>query len=159
LLDRLGRAEEHVMAAKFQITIDCANPDRLAHFWVEALGYRFQAPPAPFASWGDYWRGKGVPEDELEIGEDRIEDPAGAGPDIWFHQVPEKEVVKNRLHFDIRASGGREVPLAIRKKRVDAAAERLAQLGAKILEVWDEAEIDHYATAMQDPEENEFDIN
>ena len=47
----------------------------------------------------------------------------------------------------------------MRKKRVDAAAERLVGLGAKFLEAWDEAEIDHYAVQMQDPEGNEFDIN
>jgi hypothetical protein len=38
-------------------------------------------------------------------GESRISDPAGHGPSIWFHAVPDAMVVKNRLHLDIRASG------------------------------------------------------
>jgi hypothetical protein len=34
-------------------------------------------------------------------GADRINDPEGHGPSIWFHVVPEAKAVKNRLHFDI----------------------------------------------------------
>jgi hypothetical protein len=28
------------MATRIQVTIDCADPNRLARFWAEALGYR-----------------------------------------------------------------------------------------------------------------------
>jgi hypothetical protein len=148
------------MVVKFQLVIDCVNPDRMAHFWAEALGYRIKAPPAPFAAWTDFWVSKGFPKEEVESGgDDRLEDPTGAGPDIWFQQVEEGKVVKNRLHLDLRESGGRDDPFDLRKKRVDAAAERLVGLGAKRLEAWAEAEIDHYAVLMQDPEGNEFDIN
>lgn len=147
------------MATKFTIAIDCADPDRLVRFWTEALGYTLMPPPEGFDSWWAFWKSKGLSDEENYPGNDAIVDPSGAGPRIWFHQVPEKKVVKNRLHLDLHESGGREVPLETRRKRVDAAAERLVKIGASILEVMDEPEINHYAVLMQDPEENEFDIN
>jgi hypothetical protein len=143
----------------FQIVIDCADPDRLAHFWAEALGYRIAPPPDGFENWPAFWKSKGVPEEEVEDGADRIVDPDGAGPSIWFQKVSEGKVVKNRLHLDLRASGGFEVPMALRKERVNAAAARFERLGATSLGPLEEPGVDHYAVAMQDPEGNEFDVN
>ena len=101
-----------------------------------------------------------MPEEDLGLGADRIIDPGGAGPRIWFQVVPEPKTVKNRLHLDICASGGRRaVPIATRKQRVDAEARRLAGLGATVVRVLAEEGLDHYAVAMNDPEGNEFDIN
>jgi hypothetical protein len=54
------------------------------------------------------------------LGTDRITDPGGRGLRIWFQVVSEAKTVKNRLHLDICASGGRAVPIATRKQRVDA---------------------------------------
>ena len=116
------------MTAAFQLVIDCAEPERLARFWAAALGY--------------------VPEPP----------PAGRGPRIWFQVVPEAKTIKNRLHIDVQASGGRQIPLEIRREQVDAAARRLARLGATMIAVSQEG-ADHYAVAMRDPEGNEFDIN
>jgi hypothetical protein len=65
------------MAADFMLVIDCADPDRLSGFWAAALGYVIAPPPAGAAGWDEYWRGLGVPEEDLGIGEDRIIDPAG----------------------------------------------------------------------------------
>jgi Glyoxalase-like domain len=73
--------------------------------------------------------------------------------------VPEPKTVKNRLHLDVRVSGGRAVPIETRRQRVDAEARRLADLGATMVGVLSEEGIDHYAVAMKDPEGNEFDIN
>jgi|GEM_PF-2840148 len=39
------------MARKFQVTFDCADPDRLTSFWADALGYRLMDPPAGFDDW------------------------------------------------------------------------------------------------------------
>jgi hypothetical protein len=147
------------MAVRFQLVIDCADPDLLARFWAAALGYELEPPPTGFASWDDYWREVGVPEAELGIGADRIIDPDGGGPRIWFQVVPERKTVKNRLHLDIHVSGGRAVPIETRRQRVDAEAQRLADLGATMVGVLSEEGIDHYAVAMNDPEGNEFDIN
>ncbi len=147
------------MAVTFQICIDCADPGRLARFWADALGYEIEPPPEGFATWDDYWRDVGLPEDERGTGADSITDPAGRGPRIVFHIVPEGKTVKNRVHFDIRASGRRATPMEDRRRQVDAEAGRLAGLGATMTRVLYEEGIDHYAVAMTDPEGNEFDIN
>lgn len=143
---------------RFQITIDCADPDRMARFWAEALGYELQGPPDGFDSWSAYWISIGVPEDEVGDGYDSILDPTGNGPRMWFQQVPEGKSIKNRLHFDLLVGGGRTVPMEQRRKRVDAEAARLAGLGATERFTMDSPEIDHYFKAMSDPEGNEFDI-
>ena len=36
------------MATRFQVTIDCAQPEVLTRFWATALGYRVEDPPAGF---------------------------------------------------------------------------------------------------------------
>ena len=73
--------------------------------------------------------------------------------------VPERKTVKNRLHLDVHAGGGREIPLEVRRQRVDAEARRLVALGATMITVLRQDGLDHYAVAMRDPEGNEFDIN
>jgi hypothetical protein len=143
---------------RFQLTIDCADPDRLARFWKEALHYEFTPAPEGYASWDDYFRALGFPEEDVDLGEDRLSDPQGGGLAIWFQKVDDVKVVKNRLHLDIDASGGRGVPLPEREARVKAEAERLAGLGASIVRVHAESGVAHYAIAMTDPEGNEFDV-
>jgi Glyoxalase-like domain len=147
------------MSAKFQVVIDCRDPVRMSSFWAVALGYEIEPPPEGFGSWHDYWRDVGVPAEELGGGPDRISDPTGNGPRIWFQVVDEPKVVKNRLHFDLHASGGRQVHFNERKKRVEAEADRLVGAGARRLRTLFEEGLDHYAVAMEDPEGNEFDIN
>ena len=147
------------MTVRFQLVIDCTDPEPLAHFWAAALGYELEPPPDGFTSWDAYWRDVGVPEDELGTGADRIVDPDGQGPRIWFQVVPERKAAKNRLHIDIDVSGGRALPLETRRQRVDAEAARLVALGAVLVRVLETEGLDHYAVAMNDPEGNEFDVN
>ena len=144
------------MVPELQLTIDCADPDRLTKFWAVALGYQVSDPPGGFDSWRSYYRAIGVPEDELDDGDDRLVDPEGHGPSLWFQKVPEDKVVKNRLHLDLKVSGGQDVPLETRKERVDAEAGRLVREGATVLRVAEEEGLDHYAVVLQDPEGNEF---
>jgi hypothetical protein len=147
------------MAVSYQLVIDCTSPEPLAHFWAEALHYVIAPPPSGFDSWDAFYRSIGVPEAELGIGADSIADPTGEGPRLWFQIVPEKKSIKNRIHIDVNASGGRGVSLEVRRDRVEAEAERLAALGATRLRTIEEEGLDHYAVAMADPEGNEFDIN
>jgi hypothetical protein len=148
------------MTIKFQLVIDCADADRLAHFWAAALDYELAPPPGGFTTWKDYYRDVGLAEEDLGDGADRISDPEGHGPSIWFHVVPESKIVKNRLHLDIHASGERVDPIEIRKQRVDAEARRLVALGASTVgPLMEDGILDHYAVGMKDPEGNEFDIN
>src|SRR5215469_396249 len=126
------------MPARFQLVIDCMDPELLARFWAAALGYVLEPPPEGFATWDDWRRDIGLPDSELGIGADSIIDPRGEGPRIWFHALPDAKVVKNRLHLDIHAStdgrpyvgSTRNIPLEVRKQRVDAEARRLTDLGA-----------------------------
>jgi hypothetical protein len=152
------------MSVPFQLVIDCEDPERMARFWAAALGYVLEPPPAGFATWDDWRRDIGLPDSELGTGADSIVDPGGHGPRIWFRVEPDAKVVKNRLHLDIRASGGgsvvdRSASLAVRRQRVDAEARRLAGLGATITGAMSAEGLDHYAMGMKDPEGNEFDIN
>jgi hypothetical protein len=144
------------VATQIQVTIDCADPGRLARFWADALGYRLEEPPDGFASWQDYWVSRGLPPEEVEDGYDSIVDPDGVGPRVWFQPVPEAKVVKNRVHLDLNVGGGRTAPLAERRRRVDTEADRLVAAGATRFRVLSEAGVDHYAVVMQDPEGNEF---
>jgi hypothetical protein len=151
------------MAVQFQLVINCVgNPERLARFWAEALGYVLEPPPAGFVTWDDWRRGVGLPESWQGRGTDCLIDPSGAAPRIWIQVVPDPKTTSNRLHIDIHASGQRELPIDVRKQRVDAEARRLCALGATLLSdlaKGPEPGVDHYAVALQDPEGNEFDIN
>ncbi len=153
------------MPARFQLIIDCKDPELLARFWAAALGYVLEPAPEGFATWDDWRRDIGLPDCELGIGADSIIDPGGYGPRIWFNRVPDAKVVKNRLHLDVHVSGGRgpgqnrSVPLATRTQRVDSEARRLADLGATLTGALTADGLDHYAVGMKDPEGNEFDIN
>jgi hypothetical protein len=77
------------MAVSYQLVIDCASPEPLAHFWAEALHYVIAPPPPGFDS------------------------------RIWFQIVPEKKSIKNHIHIDVNASGGRGSPLETRHERSD----------------------------------------
>jgi len=145
---------------RFQLVIDCADPDRLARFWAAALAYELAPAPAGFATWNDFYRKLGVPEEELVDGADRISDPEGHGPNIWFHVVPDGTFQSQpRMHIDVHASGERTDPIEVRRQRVDAEATRLAGLGASITGALSSEGLDHYAVGMRDPEGNAFDIN
>ncbi|MEV8452806.1 VOC family protein [Streptomyces sp. NPDC052095] len=150
------------MEMTVQMTIDCSDPQRMVAFWTEALGYVPEPPPGGHATWRAYWSAIGVPEEELPPGAgdvpESIIDPAGRGPRVWFQKVPEPKTIKNRWHFDLKVSGGRDVALDVRKRRVDEAVGRLIGAGATVLQTKDEPESGFYAVAMQDPEGNEFDV-
>ena len=141
------------MSIRFQVTLDCAEPKVLEAFWSQALGYQKEGPPAGFASWEDWGRAVGVPEDELDDGAS-IVDPEGRGPRLFFQKVPEAKTVKNRLHLDLDISGGTSVSLDQRRKEVQAEERRFLELGARRVGEY-ELE-DHYHVTMQDPEGNEF---
>jgi hypothetical protein len=142
------------MATSIQVVLDCADPDRLARFWAEALGYKLQDPPEGFATWEDFLREQGVPESDWNSAS-AVVDPDGAGPRIYFQKVPESKVVKNRVHLDLSVSAGSRVPLEERQRAVDAEVQRLTGLGATVFRPGS-VERGEYWVVMQDPEGNEF---
>lgn len=145
------------MAIKWTLTIDCANPAKLAGFWAQALGYVPAPPPAGFADWTEWLTHYGVPEQEWDDGA-LLSDPDGIGPDLAFLKVPEPKVVKNRVHIDVQAGGGRdETPWEVRWPRVMDTVRRLTAAGATVIsEVEQDGTPDH--VLMADPEGNEFDV-
>ena len=41
---------------QIQVTFDCAEPERVARFWCEVLGYVVPPPPEGFATWDEFNR-------------------------------------------------------------------------------------------------------
>ncbi|KQY64900.1 hypothetical protein ASD30_07060 [Nocardioides sp. Root140] len=154
------------MMVAWQLTIDANDPARLVKFWAPLLGYEVQPPPAGFDTWNDYYRSLGVPEHELDTdgdGSDRIFDPNGEGPTIWFQIVPEHKSGKNRLHLDLFPTGrDRSLPMEERVRLVDAKVAEVVAAGATVLRRnpadFPEGETleGFYAVTLGDPEGNEF---
>jgi catechol 2,3-dioxygenase-like lactoylglutathione lyase family enzyme len=142
------------MATSIQLVFDTGDPERQAHFWSEALGYRLQDPPGGFESWADFLEAQGIPRERWNDAS-AIVDPAGVGPRIYFQRVPEPKVAKNRLHMDLNAGGGPTVDLEERRQRVDAEVSRLKALGATDERGAIERD-GEYWVRMNDPEGNEF---
>ncbi len=68
------------------------------------------------------------------------------------HRVPERMVVKNRVHIDIRLGPG--APKGTSRPLLDAEVDRLILPGATQLRT-DDDEMDYFAV-MLDPQGNEF---
>jgi hypothetical protein len=137
-----------------QVAFDCAEPERVARFWCEVLGYVPPPPPEGFASWDDYNRSL-PPEDQDSWF--ACSDPSGVGPRLYFQRVPEGKVVKNRVHLDVRVGTGLvgEERLATLK----AESARLVALGAVQVRVLEADEENESCILMQDIEGNEFDLD
>ncbi|MFF9482730.1 VOC family protein [Streptomyces sp. NPDC014733] len=134
-----------------QITFDCADPERVARFWCEVLGYVVPPPPKGFASWGEFDRS--LPP-ERQGSAFACEDPSGAGPRLFFQRVPESKVVKNRVHLCVRAGTG--LVGAERLAALEAERARLTELGAVCVNVLVADEYNESCIVMQDIEGNEF---
>ncbi|MFF9897686.1 VOC family protein [Streptomyces longispororuber] len=132
-----------------QVTFDCAEPERLARFWCEVLGYVVPPPPEGFATW-DAYKGSQPPEERDAWF--ACVDPSGAGPRLYFQRVPEGKAVKNRVHLDVRVGTG--LVGEERLAALEAECARLVPLGAvreRLLYDGHDACI-----VMQDIEGNEF---
>jgi catechol 2,3-dioxygenase-like lactoylglutathione lyase family enzyme len=110
-----------------ELVIDCVDPQRLATFWCEVLGY---------VELG--WEG-----DALEIG------PAAAGfggpqPTIILSPTADPRHGKLRLHFDVNPTD----------RDQEAELERLLALGARPADIGQSEEDDWHV--LLDPEGNEF---
>ncbi|GAA3574099.1 VOC family protein [Nonomuraea rosea] len=120
------------MARLRDVVVDCVHPASLARFWAAALDDYAVAPydEAELAR----LRGEGIedPEDDPTV---LVE---GGSPRLWFQRVPERKIVKNRLHLDLRADD------------LDAEIAHLTGLGARLLATYDDWVL------MADPEGNEF---
>jgi len=108
------------------VTIDCADPYRLASFWSEVTGWPVSGEDKPA---------------EPEV---LIEAPSPV-PGLLFIQVPEAKTVKNRIHFDWMPT----------ERTRDDEVERIIGLGATLYEDHRRADGLGWVTLL-DPEGNEF---
>jgi hypothetical protein len=136
---------------RFQVTFDCAQPERVARFWCEVLGYVPPPPPEGFATWDAYNRAQ-PPEDRDTWF--ACSDPSGVGPRLYFQRVPEGKAVKNRLHLDVRVGTG--LVGEERLATLEAECARLIALGAARVRLLAADEDNESCIVMQDVEGNEF---
>ncbi|MFJ9773580.1 VOC family protein [Kitasatospora sp. NPDC101157] len=134
---------------QFQVTFDCAEPERVGRFWCELLGYVPPKPPNGFATWEEYENSRSPEERGSWFA---CSDPTGAGPRLYFQRVPEGKVVKNRVHLDVRVGTGLvgEERLAV----LEAESERVLALGAVRVQLLYDGH--DSCISMQDIEGNEF---
>jgi len=139
------------MSRTIQVTFDAHDPEALSRFWAAAMGYVNPPPPGhelepgqdPFDAWHDFLARVGVPESQWNSAS-AAQDPDGAGPRLFFQQVPEGKTAKNRVHLDLRAA-------------LEAECERLVALGATRVERHEPAPpMTAGHIVMTDPEGNEF---
>lgn len=124
------------VATPWTLGCDANDPQRLAAFWANALGYVTEP-------------GFDHPDNASII------DPAGIGPAIGFLRVPESKTAKNRMHIDIRVAGAEPWDMPRREQLIRSEVPRLVALGATVVreEFYDDA-LGH--VVMLDPEGNEF---
>ena len=89
-----------------EINIDCADPERVAQFWGEVLGWQPQSNEEYF-----WMCASGNPED--------------GGLILVFAEVPEPKTVKNRVHIDLSPKGSDQAQ----------ELERLLRLGARHVDI------------------------
>jgi len=68
-------------SSRIGLVLDCVEPDRLARFWSEALGYTTVGTAGAYVA--------------------LCPPPGRAGPKLLLQRVVEPKTVKNRMHFDI----------------------------------------------------------
>lgn len=136
------------MLTRVDLTLDCADPERLAEFWKTAAGYVDEPPPQPFET-REQWLASFDDKYDDGMGGAWLHDPAGIAPRMSLLQVAEPKTAKNRLHLDLRVSG---TGTAEQKwARVADEVARLCAAGATVLH-----EFAGHHIVMADPEGNEF---
>jgi hypothetical protein len=150
------------MSRQVQITFDAQDPRALSSFWRDALGYVHPGPPGvelaegadPLAAWDEFLARAGVPDADRGA-RSAVEDPDGAGPRLFFQQVPEGKTAKNRVHLDVRAAPGLQGEA--RMAALEAECARLVALGATRQQRHEPAPpMSAGHLVMTDPEGNEF---
>jgi hypothetical protein len=140
----------------WQLNFDANDPVLLARFWAQALGYQPAPPAEPDTTWHQHYRARLGAETAFD---NRLFDPAGLRPPLWFQQVPETKAGKNRLHLDLYPTGrDSALPQERRVEMVEAKVAELVGLGARVQrrDRDDDPDDPIYYVVMHDPEGNEF---
>lgn len=145
------------MGIRYQVVIDTPDPNELARFWAQALGYVVEDHRPLLERMLD---AREITPDRVVREDDRlywldfaaIREPAAPvdettgiaqGDRIVFQHVPEPKTVKNRLHLDVEVG----------PQRREAEIARLESLGARRLY---DGDLGGPWTTMADPHGNEF---
>jgi hypothetical protein len=136
---------------QIQVTFDCAEPERVARFWCEVLGYVAPPPPEGFDTRDDVDRS--LPPEQQGSAFVCL-DPSGVGPRLYFQRVPEGKAAKNRLHLDVRVGTG--LVGEERLAALEAECARLIALGAVRVRLLRADGHNESCIVMQDIEGNEF---
>ncbi|MGH8986495.1 MAG: VOC family protein [Acidimicrobiia bacterium] len=96
------------MTSHLGLVLDCHDPEALAGFWSEAVGYQNIGAAGSYALL--------LPPDDQP------------GPQLLLQRVPEPKAAKNRMHFDIHtpdieAEATRLVSLGATRLQEDALSE------------------------------------
>ncbi len=122
------------------IVFDCRDAAPLARFWAAALDWSV-APYDEIELARLSAKGITDPEEDPTV---MVEPPEGSDlPVLFFTEVPEGKVTKNRVHLDVLADDD-----------LEGEVERLEELGASINN-WAEGDGGVWCV-MLDPEGNEF---
>lgn len=119
-------AEYAMTSTVLNVTFDCADPGVIARFWVAVTGWTLHEEGT--------WDGR----EEYSVGP-----PAEGGMRLYFVAVPDRKIVKNRIHLDVIPRG--------RSQQEEIA--RLVRLGASVV---DDQPVDVGWVVLADPEGNEF---
>lgn len=104
------------------VTLDARDPQRLAEFWSQALGYEYRTHPSD-AKWRTIHKRDGA--DGLNH--------------MHFQPVPEGKEIKNRMHLDLFFTDAK------------AEIERLVSLGATVIGQPESSPYRQPNTVMQGP--------
>jgi predicted enzyme related to lactoylglutathione lyase len=116
------------------VTVDCAEPGRLANFWAASLAWVVDDADD---------EGAFIRPPEGGHGGSSRETVAARPTGLFFQKVPEPKTVKNRIHLDLRPPDS-----------MAAEVERSKSLGATVQQRVDVE--GSFWTVMLDPEGNEF---
>ena len=140
------------MSYSLQVTVDCAAPHPLAHWWAQTLGWQVEPNDEPFIrsmlEQGHATDADTTTYDGVLVWQEgqAITDPTGppGTPRMYFQRVPEPKTVKNRMHLDVRIGDD------------DAAAVRAALEARGATFLYTGSQGPHTWITMADPEGNEF---
>jgi catechol 2,3-dioxygenase-like lactoylglutathione lyase family enzyme len=108
---------------RISVVLDCTDAVTMEAFWVAALGYERVASDGQFVG---------------------LRDPGGRLPTLVLQQVPDRKIVKNRMHLDIFTDG------------FDEYLVRLEELGATVVTPEHRESDGMRLVVLADPEGNEF---
>ncbi|MBO0872601.1 MAG: VOC family protein [Pseudonocardia sp.] len=115
------------------VTIDCADPQKLAESWSAALNVQVAG------DYGEFVFLAPPPKGQVPLG---------------FQRVPEPKTIKNRVHLDVDAAPGTPSGSDERRAGARRRADELTAHGARLLRELDEPA--GWCLVMADPEGNEF---